>query len=163
MANYTKEQRAALLEQRNSANNIESDGNHFAEKTNDIAPAPPKKPTGKATGVGLLDYDLCLIRVSMGTRINAADREEGTATAVNIISKIRSTKLTPDNVELQNKHTGGCILSAPGNPNECTWFFPSGTVEIGKTYRAETIKHRPSAAAPAITAWNELKIYTNEK
>jgi hypothetical protein len=157
MANYTKEERARLLAEREGAGMTTMP---LPEQKN--TETPSKKPTGKATGVGLLDYDLCLIRVSMGTRINAADREEGTATAVNIISKIRTTKLTPQNVELQNKHTGGCILSAPGNPNECTWFFPSGTVETGKTYRAETIKHRPSAAAPAITAWNELKIYTNE-
>lgn len=122
--------------------------------------APKKKLVG--TGEGLTSYDLCLINIAMGNREGKNGQIEGTATKVQVIDKIRTSKNPRKTIELQNKHVGGCILAAPGNPNHCTWWFESGTVNVGTWYKAETIIHKTMPGAPAITDYKTLAIYTDQ-
>lgn len=129
-----------------------------------FAPAEPPKPAIKpksktvGTGEGLVAYEKYLIRIAMGNRINARGDQEGTATSVNIMQLVHSTKMRPESAELDNRHAAGCILAAPGNPNDTTYWFEAGTVKIGQTYPAETIIVQSKPGAPAITSWKELKI-----
>ena len=142
---------------------LDAENNGSAMTTTAPTPTNAPKRNGKmqlvGTGEGLVAYEKFIIRIGMGTRINAAGREEGTATDVSIMKKIFATKMLPSSAELDNKHAAGCILSAPGNPNETSYWFEAGTVEIGKTYQAETVYTQSKAGAPSITTWKTLKIH----
>lgn len=91
----------------------------------------PNQPlVGK--GEGMERFVICLIEISMGDRGSTrpgVPGNEGYPISVKILDIGKVVKGTQVGMDVENRHTGGCVLSQPGQPNHCLWRFKESTVK----------------------------------